>query len=330
MPVEIIAEAAQGYEGNATQARLLARGATRAGADAVKFQLVYADEVATPDYRYYSLFRSLEMSSDAWRSVVEEVKATGIRLYLDVCGERSLRQAVELGAQGLKISTTDFNNTRLVRAALETSLRLLISVGGIAVEELDEFVAMHRIVPEQSVCFMYGFQAEPTPIESNNLRKLAALKARFPGYHFGFMDHSNGGSDDALTLSLLALALGAECIEKHISLDRALELEDYVSALSPEKFRDFVGRIKHLENALGTGHLELTPIEHEYRRKAMKVVVAGKQMQYGHIIGMEDVCLKRAAPSDKLGLLNRIEQAVGRVLAVDVQPDRPITEAMLL
>ncbi len=65
MSVEIIAEAAQGYEGNVTQARLLARAAARAGADAVKFQLVYADELATPDYQYYDLFRNLEMPAEA-------------------------------------------------------------------------------------------------------------------------------------------------------------------------------------------------------------------------------------------------------------------------
>ena len=60
MSVEIIAEVAQGYEGNPTLAGLLARAAVRAGADAVKYQLVYADEIATPDYQYYDLFRRLE------------------------------------------------------------------------------------------------------------------------------------------------------------------------------------------------------------------------------------------------------------------------------
>ncbi|NCV89142.1 MAG: hypothetical protein EBW19_02930, partial [Betaproteobacteria bacterium] len=42
--IKIIAEAAQGFEGDPLLARLLVRAAARAGADAVKFQLVYADE----------------------------------------------------------------------------------------------------------------------------------------------------------------------------------------------------------------------------------------------------------------------------------------------
>ena len=59
MSIEIIAEVAQGYEGDRTLAKMLARGSMRAGADAVKFQLVFADELATPDYQHYKLFKSL-------------------------------------------------------------------------------------------------------------------------------------------------------------------------------------------------------------------------------------------------------------------------------
>jgi len=332
MPVQIIAEAAQGYEGDATQARLLVRAAARAGADAVKFQLVYADEIATPNYRYYGLFRNLEMAPETWHRLADDAKAEGIRLYLDVYGDRSLREAVKLGAQGLKISTTDFGNSRLVGAALETGLPLLISIGGITTDELAGFLVEHRITAEHAVCFLHGFQAEPTPVEANNLRKLAALRARFPGYHFGFMDHSDGSGDDGLSISLLAVSLGAESIEKHITLDRVLELEDYVSALPPGRFRNYTRQLRRLESALGTESVELSPIEYEYRRKSMKVVVAGRMLQQGHEIGMEDVCLKRAAYSepDKSVLLDRIEEAVGRVLTVDVQANQVITKEMLV
>jgi N,N'-diacetyllegionaminate synthase len=66
MQIEIIAELAQGFEGRPEQARLLMKAAASAGADAAKYQLVYADELATPDYKYYDLFRSLEMPDDVW------------------------------------------------------------------------------------------------------------------------------------------------------------------------------------------------------------------------------------------------------------------------
>lgn len=329
MSVEIIAEVAQGYEGDATLARLLARGAVRAGADAVKFQLVYADEIATPDYRYYDLFRSLEMPQEAWRVVAEETQTGGARLYLDIYGERSLREAIDLGADGVKIHTTDFFNTRLVRAALDAMPRVIVSLGGISVAELKEFLDLHKVTSSQQVCFMYGFQAEPTPVESNNLRRLGALKERFPDYRFGFMDHADGGNDDAMSLALMALALDVDCIEKHISLDRTLQLEDYISALAPQQFQVFVQRVRRLEKALGTDNLELTPIEREYRHKAMKVVVANRKLSQGKVVAPEYLDLKRTACPSLSSSLYRIEQVVGHTLMVDVQPNQQITEEML-
>ena len=72
--IKIIAEAAQGFEGDPLLARLLVRAAARAGADAVKFQLVYADEIATPSYKYYDLFKKLEMPAACWKDVAGETK----------------------------------------------------------------------------------------------------------------------------------------------------------------------------------------------------------------------------------------------------------------
>lgn len=330
MSVEIIAEVAQGYEGNPTLAGLLARAAVRAGADVVKYQLVYADEIATPDYQYYDLFRRLEMSRDAWRTVAEEARAGGARLYFDVYGERSLREAIELGADGVKIHTTDFFNSQLVRSALDMASRVYVSLGGISAEEIEEFLTHYGINPGLGVCLMYGFQAEPTPIESNNLCRLGALRARFPGYRLGFMDHSDGSSDDAMTLALMTLSFGVDCVEKHISLDRTLELEDYVSALSSEKFQVFVQRIRHYEKSLGMDSLELTSIEREYRHKAMKVVVANKNLKQGDVVTVQDLCLKRTSRPDQSSPIYRMEDVVGRSVLVDIEPDEQITREVLL
>ncbi len=328
MPVEIIAEVAQGYEGDAKLAQLLVRGAVRAGADAVKFQLIYADEIATPDYKYYDLFRSLEMPLEVWQTLRAETKAAGLRFYLDVYGERSLQEAVGLGVDGVKIHSSDFFNTELVRSALTDMPRVFISLGGISVTELEDFLSLHKITTDQPVFFMYGFQAEPTPLELNNLRRIKALQERFPGYRFGFMDHSDGGSDDAMTLALLALPFGIDCIEKHISLDRSLQLEDYVSALSPENFGMFVQRVRHFEKALGTDDLALTKAEREYRDKTRKVVVARKKLAKGEAVSPEALSLKRVANASQSSIY-QFEQVVGRRLLVNVQPNQQVTEEML-
>ncbi|OGX44906.1 MAG: hypothetical protein A3I71_02305 [Omnitrophica WOR_2 bacterium RIFCSPLOWO2_02_FULL_63_16] len=329
MPVEIIAEAAQGYEGDSTLARLLARGAARAGADAVKFQLVYADEVVAPGHQHYALFRSLEMPLKVWEAVAQEARSGGIRFYLDVFGERSLQEAQALGADAVKIHSTDFFNASLVRLALKTMPRVFISIGGITAEELEAFLAQHQIRSTGQVCLLYGFQAEPTPIESNHLNRLGALRRRFPDYPFGFMDHTDAGCGEALTLPLLALPFGVCCLEKHITLDRPLRLEDYGSALSVQEFQMFVERLRRLEPSLGTDHLGLTEAEQTYRRKALKAVVASRPLKPGQVVTAEDVCLKRPASSGHSTHVPHLDEVIGRVVEVDVQPNHPVTKEML-
>ena len=71
MTLEIIAELAQGFEGKPEQTRLLLVAAAKAGADVAKYQLVYADELATPDYQYYELFKSLEMTDQDWLDLAD-------------------------------------------------------------------------------------------------------------------------------------------------------------------------------------------------------------------------------------------------------------------
>ncbi len=254
--VDIIAEVAQGYEGDPSLARRFVGAAAAAGADLVKFQIVYADELATPSYVHHGLFSSLEMPDAAWRAVGDEAAARGIGLAFDVFGPRSLDVALACGAAAVKVHSTDFFNHGLVADALSRAPRVYFSVGGIEPDEVAAFVRRHEAHVAR-LTMMYGFQAEPTPVASNHLRRLQAWRTRFPGLALGFMDHADGAADEAGWLGLLALPLGVAAIEKHLTLDRALRLEDFVSALAPEAFARYVARVRAAEDALGSTSLDL-------------------------------------------------------------------------
>jgi N-acetylneuraminate synthase len=256
------------------------------------------------------------------------VKGSGKWLYFDTAGEQSLRIAQQVGADGVKIHATNFYNTDLVREALATMPAVFISLGGISVGELEDFIQYHSIRPDGRVRLLYGFQAEPTPVDANNLLRIGAIRRRLPGYPIGFMDHADGAIDDAQTLSLLALPLGISFIEKHLTLDRELQLEDFVSALSPSGFRGFVARIRRLEGALGSENLELTEIEKQYRRKVLRVVVAAADIPKGTPLIRQQVALKRVGTVKDTPIFRKGE-AVGRKLRVDIQKNQQITREML-
>jgi sialic acid synthase SpsE len=188
MKTEIIAEIAQGYEGNPKLAELLVKGALVAGADSVKLQLVYADELCVPSYPYHALFASLEMPDAVWQSLVSKVHEAGKKIYFDVYGQRSLAVAKNLGADGVKISTTDFHNLPLLKQAFAEFETVFVSIGGIPVEHIDEMIA--SIAVREKLTLMHGFQAEPTQIEDNNLARIKTLNFRLQVVFFLLIEHS--------------------------------------------------------------------------------------------------------------------------------------------
>ena len=315
--VTIVAEAAQGFEGNPTVARLLVKAAVAGHADLVKFQLVYAEELATPQYPYFDLFRGLEMAPAAWVDVAEEAARSKIGLVFDVYGPRSLRQATELGAVAVKIHATDFFNEPLVAEALATMPQVFFSAGGITVDEVTAFIARAGAAADR-LTLLYGFQSEPTATADNHLRRLGALRERFPSLALGFMDHADGDSDEAGWLGVLALPYGVRVIEKHLTLDRGLAMEDYVSALGSGAFARYVARIRAAETALGHASLELSAPEAGYRGRALKVVVAARALAAGAALATSDIALLRTGRDESRPIFHRPADVVGRRLRRDV------------
>ena len=326
MKTEIIAEIAQGYEGNPKLAQILVKGALTAGADAVKIQLVFADELCVPSYPYYDLFKSLEMDESVWRGLVETVQAAGKKIYFDVYGERSLAMAEKLKVDGVKISTTDFYNIPLIKNAFARFPRVFVSTGGVPVEDLDEMMILAQ---RQKIVLMHGFQAEPTETADNNLARIGTLKARYSGAGVGFMDHSLGSGDEAFWLPLLALGQGVSCIEKHITLDYSLQIEDYISALSIDRFAQFVKMVRQMEAAYGSAELSLTPKEIEYKKRAGKVVVANRDLASGTRIHENDVTMKRVSTTPSESYFRQVAPVVGRTLSAALGKDHPFEKGSI-
>jgi N,N'-diacetyllegionaminate synthase len=328
MSITIIAEAAQGYEGDVTLARLLVRAAAAGHADYVKFQMVYADELATPAYRYFDLFRQLEMTEAHWAAVVQQAADSGMRVCFDVFGPRSLDLAIRLGVPAVKIHATDFFHESLLRAAAASMPQVFLSAGGIEADELRQFAERHRDALDRFT-LMYGFQAEPTAVADNNLRRLAALARLVPGLRLGFMDHAAGDSDDAGWLGALAVPYGVVAIEKHITLEPKIVLEDSVSALDAGAFAAYVGRVRVAEQALGREDLTLSDPERAYRRRAVKTVVSTQALEQGRTLQTSDVQLLRAPLDDGSEPYYRLAEVVGRTLRRGVEPGRPIYDGDL-
>lgn len=328
MPLEIISEIAQGYQGSRELARLLVKGAIKAGADAIKIQMILADEICTKDYPYYEFFRSLEMDSSVWRELINNIKNNNKKIYLDVFGMESIALAREYGVDGVKITATDFHNSKLRELACEQFDTVIISIGGATIDEIKDILDSASDI--RNLVLMLGFQAEPTEIEDNNLNRIKRLKILYPDLRVGFMDHTKGDLEEAFYLPAMAMAAGADVIEKHITLDYSLQIEDYISALSIDKFELFVERMKRLEVAMGGDKFDPTPKEKGYKSRASKVAVASRNIKPLEKIDENDVILKRVSiPINKDHFLS-IDELVGKAFSDRVYLDKPFMRSKMV
>ena len=327
----IIAEIAQGFEGKPAQAMSLVSAAAAAGADAAKLQLVYADELATPDYKHYELFRKLEMADAVWRELAAQARDLRIALFLDVYGPRSLALAQAVGVTTVKIHSTDMSNPGLLQAVAASAIaEILLSTGGCTASEIEH--AIDRLGGKRLV-LLHGFQGYPTPTEANQIRRLQEFAARYgkrAGLRFGFADHADPESPLSLLLAAAALGAGATVIEKHLTLARAMRLEDHESALNPDEFASFVRQMRNCAAALGTPvaaeDFGMHDAERGYRDMTHKHVVAARDLPAGTVLVAADLALKRTASA---AFLHSAGEAVGRRLRIATRRDQAIGPDML-
>lgn len=325
--VEVIAEAAQGYAGSADKQRFLVRAAKAAAADSIKFQLVYADELATPGYEHYATFERSEMPVARWLELAESCRAEGIQLYLDVFGERSLATALDAGAGGVKLHSSGSLNLALIDAVAKAPVeRVVLSTGGGHQGEIQEAASL---LSEKKLTLMHGFQGYPTQNEDNQIGRLRWLADRFPEHDVGFADHAPANDPRRLWLAAVAVGCGATVVEKHLTTALALRELDHDAALSPDEFAIYVANVHDAADALGasTGpwpeDFGMSASETGYRTGMKKQVVAGRNLDAGHTLVAEDLNLKRTPSTD--GVIFDVRAVIGRTLAVEVRRDEPLT-----
>ena len=341
--VYIIAEIAQGYyqkksEDSVNLAKWLIKSAKSANADAVKFQPIFADEIVTKDYKYYDLFKSMELTEDQWEAIFKTAKEESIDFIFDVSGETSFKLSRKFKLKKLKIHPSDLSNFFLLKKIKndETTDHIIVGIGGAIFTEIVKLI--DYLVPVKNLILLHGFQGYPTPLDENDLNRLEYLKKYIQTHKYsekisiGFADHSDPNSNDAMILNSTSIGLGISLIEKHLTLAKSLKLEDYESALSPDEFLQFTEINKRCLTALGKKVVKdkkdfnLKESELAYRKMVRRHVVAAKNLDEGQTIKETDIKLKRTSCDNPIEEINKV---IGKHLAKSIKIDEAIESSFL-
>jgi len=328
-PVFVVFEAGPTHTGLET-AKQLVDVAVGAGADAVKFQIgnpsrlissrevmfTYGwladretgriEQVTEP---LLDILRRREMPWEHWRELVAYCRDKGIIFFSTVSDEERIPLLAELGLETVKICSGDINHHSLLRKVAGYDWSVQVDTGSSTIGEVEAAVDVLGRAGCREIIINHCPSGYPARLDGVNLRVLTTLQQMFP-YPVAFSDHTPGCDMD-----LAAVALGADMIEKTITLDRTTRGPEHVMSLEPHEAADFVRRIRDLEQALGDPRRLLSPEEDSRRLLVRRSLFAARDLAAGETLARED--LEYSRPGD--GIPAHLDELVlGRTLARDV------------
>jgi sialic acid synthase SpsE/sugar phosphate isomerase/epimerase len=231
----------------------------------------------------------------------------GIRFMCTPWDEDSLEFLDELGQDAFKVSSADLVNFPLLEKIIATGKPLILSTGMATPYEIERTVGFLQ-ERQAEFALLHCVSTYPAPFESLNLRFIETLKQY--GIPVGYSSHERG-----IAMPLVALALGASIIEKHVTLDRTLPGPDHPASLEPGGLQKLVRDIRNAEAALGRNEKHLSAMEKLNRQVLRKSLVAARFLPEGTVITADMVAVK--GPGKGLSP-QRLPELIGARLARDV------------
>lgn len=331
-PCLIIAEAGVNHNGDMGMARELVRVAAQAGADLVKFQTFETGKsisrtaakasyqiAATGDREsQYEMVKRLELSRDDHAILKEECERNGIGFFSTAFDPESLRMLLEFGIDRIKVPSGELTNLPLLRHYAATGLPVILSTGMATLDEIGAALAVFETagLARDAITVLHCNTEYPTPYDDVNLSAMNRIADEF-GVAVGYSDHTLG-----IEIPIAAVALGARVIEKHFTLDRALEGPDHAASLEPHELAMMCACIRNVERAMaGDGRKVPSPSELPNRAIARKSIVAARPIARGELFSVDNLGTKR--PGTGISPMEW-DEVIGRPAARDFAEDDQI------
>jgi sialic acid synthase SpsE len=161
----------------------------------------------------------------------------------------------------------------------------------------------------------------PSEYKNINLNTIVYLKKNYPGYTIGYSDHSIG-----IVIPVVAVAMGAEIIEKHITLDRTMKGTDHQLSLGPDGVYRMVRDIRNAEKAFGGEDMFISEAVKNVQIKLERSIASLHTIKAGTIIGIDDIHM--LSPGDGYKW-NEREKVIGKKAVVDIPENEIIYPNMI-
>lgn len=330
--VFIIAEAGVNHNGSLETAKKMIDQAAIAGADAVKFQAFKADNLVSKnadmaDYQkrnlnknttQYEMLKKLEFGEKEFIELNNYCNLKNIKFMASPFDNDSIDFLAEIKAFPLKIPSGEIVNYPYLEKIGRLNKEVILSTGMSTLGEIED--ALNLLTKSgtdiSKITVLHCNTEYPTPFEDVNLKAMITIKNAFPGIKVGYSDHTLG-----IEIPIAAVALGAEVIEKHFTLDLNMEGPDHKASLTPKLLKEMVNAVRNIEAAFGDGVKKPSESEKKNIKIARKSIVASKDIKEGEVFTPENLTLKRPGTGLSPMLWNMI---VGKKSSKDYIKDEQI------
>lgn len=299
--VFIIAEAGVNHNGDINIAKKLVDEAVLAGADAVKFQTFKAEnlvcrnaskaeyqlDTTDKDETQFDMLKKLELTEKMHVELIDYCKNRDIMFLSTPFDIDSLHYLVNLGLDIIKIPSGEITNYPLLREVGKTKKKVILSSG---MSTLNEIKNAKRVLMEfgcKDLIILHCNTEYPTPYQDVNLKAMNTIREEL-GVRVGYSDHTQG-----ITVPIAAVALGAEVIEKHFTLNRNMIGPDHRASLEPDELKEMIRAIRNVEASLGDGVKKPSESEKKNIKIARKSIVAKCNIAKGALLNGENLTTKR-------------------------------------
>jgi N,N'-diacetyllegionaminate synthase len=260
------------------------------------------------------MVQKLELSKEDHEVLIEHCEANNIGFLSTAFDSESVDLLESFGQRIFKIPSGEITNFPLIRQIARIPGKKIISTGMSTMEEIKQAIeVLEKAGTTRSDMIVLHCNTQyPTPMEDVNLRAMNTIKEEC-NVAIGYSDHTLG-----IEVPIAAVAMGAQLIEKHFTLDRRMVGPDHAASLEPKELKAMVQSIRNIEQALGDGVKRVSPSEKENIKIARKSVFYNQSLTSGDVITIEHLVMKR--PGDGISP-SKIDEIVGKIVTSDVHKE---------
>jgi N-acetylneuraminate synthase len=303
--VIIIAEAGVNHNGNIDLAKKLIDAAADAGVDYVKFQTFKSESLVSKSAKkatyqientknaiesQLQMLKKLELSNEQHHEIISYSKLKKVSFFSTAFDIESLEFLKNLGLTIVKIPSGEITNLPYLRKAAQLFSEIIISTGMSTIDEIEQAVNvfLKAGINRNEITILHCNTEYPTKMKDVNLLAMTTIQKKF-NTKIGYSDHTLG-----IEVPIAAVALGAQIIEKHFTLDRNLPGPDQLASIEPSELKFMVDAIRNIELAI-SGCGEKVPSESEKKNLAIarKSIVAKNNIVKGEEFTDKNITTKR-------------------------------------